>query len=307
MAEKPPPKKPANKPRTPPKKPGQKPKSEKKEPKSFSVSTLTGDNEGEKVFLYGRSGFGKTTSAAQIEGSVFIPLDDGARKIANPLTGKSVEAINGVEDWDDLRAAVQQAPDLLPKKGTLVLDTITRAQPLAEAWVVENVSLEKGGRAKNLEAFGFGKGYRHVLDQFRCLLSDLDGVVRSGRNVVLIGQLDQAVVANPEGADYLQEVPKLIENKQGPVRTEVCEWCDQIARVGYLDTEVEKDNAESKVGKVRGSGERAIYAGGAQHFIAKSRPVKGVRIPSIVSFEDETDDSFWQYLFNGAQPPEEGG
>lgn len=292
-----------SKPKAPPK-PG-KPSQQQREAKSFSITPLTGDNEGEKILNYAKSGTGKTTLAAQIDGAVFIPLDDGARKIANPITGKPVSAITGVETWDDLRDAVQQAPNLIPEKGTLVIDTITRAQPLAEQWVVDNVKLEKGGRAKNLEAFGFGKGYRHVLEQFRCLLSDLDQVIRSGRNVLLLAQLDQTVVANPEGADYYEEVPKLIENKQGPVRTEVCEWCDQIMRLGYLNREVEKESAESRVGKVSGDAERAIYTGGAMHFIAKSRPINGNRIPPIVSFESEQDDSVWQYILHGATPPEE--
>lgn len=294
---------PARKPKALPK-PG-KPAEAKRETKSFSVTPLTGQGEGEKVLAYAKSGTGKTTLAAQIEGAVFIPLDDGARKIANPITGEPVNAIPGVESWNDLRDAVQQASTLLPKGGTLVVDTITRALPLCEQWVVDNVKLEKGGTAKNLEAFGYGKGYRHVLEQFRCLLTDLDAVIRSGRNVVLLAQLDQTVVANPEGADYYEEVPKLIENKQGPVRTEVCEWCDQIMRIGYLNREVEKESAESRVGKVQGDAERAIFTGGAMHFIAKSRPINGNRIPPIVSFENEQDDSVWQYILHGATPPEE--
>ena len=304
-----PPKKPTSpksKPKAPPKKPGSS-NAPKKEAKSFKAAPLSGDNEGEKVMLFAKSGSGKTTAAAQIKNAVFIPLDDGARKVVNPTTKQPVNAIDPeqIEDWDDLRAAVQQATEYVPEGGTLVIDTITRAQPLAENWVVQNVKTEKGGQAKNLEAFGFGKGYRHVLDQFRLLLTDLDKVIRSGRNVVLIGQLDQTVVANPEGADYYCEVPKLIENKMGPVRTEVCEWCDQVWRIGYLNMEVEKESSDSKVGKVSGDVERAIFTGSALHYLAKSRPINGNTLPAIVSFETPEDDSIWQYAFEGATPPEE--
>ena len=279
-------------------------------PKSFSVAPLTGDNEGEKIVLYGKSGSGKTTLASQVENAVFIPLDDGARKIVNPLTMEPVSAIAGVEDFQDLRDACRQVPDLIPDGGSLVIDTITRVQPLAEQWVVENVTLEKGGQAKNLEAFGFGKGYRHVLDQFRLLLTDLDAVIRSGRNVILLAQLDQSIVPNPAGTDYYEEVPKLIENKQGPVRTEVCEWADHVIRLGYLGMDVEKDDKDARVGKVQGDSERAVHTGGALHFMAKTRPVSRnrkapYRIPPVIGFENEQDSSLWQFVFDGAEIPEE--
>lgn len=283
-----------------PKKLTTKPVQAKHVPKTFAVGPLTGDGEGEKVLIYGRSGAGKTTLAAQVAGNVFIPLDDGARKVHNPLTGKPVQAISGVDTWDDLRDAISQAVTLLAKGGSLTIDTTTRAQPLAEAWIVDNIRLEKGGHANNIEHFGYGKGYRHELDQFRCLLSDLDRVVRSGRNVILLAQLDQAIVPNAAGADYYQEAPKMIENKSGPVRTEICEWCDQILRIGYLNSEVERDTKEAKAGKITGDAERAVYSGGAQHYIAKSRPINGHRLPPVVSFDSPEDDSLWQYLLHGA-------
>ena len=285
-----------------PSKPGSKPQ-EKREAKTFSVAPLGGEGEGEKVLIYGKSGNGKTTLAAQIPDAVFIPLDDGARKIVSPITKKPVNALVGVETWGDLRDAVQQARTQIPEKGSLVIDTITRAQPLAEQWVVEHTPLERGGQAKNLEAFGFGKGYRHVLDEFRLLLTDLDAIVRTGRHVVLLAQLDQSIVSNPGGADYYQDVPKLIENKQGPVRSEVCEWVDQIVRVGYLNAEFSKDHTDAKVAKVQGDAERAVYSGGAQHFLAKSRLLnQGYRLPPIISFENEADNALWQYILEGAVP-----
>lgn len=302
MAGKPPTKK--TPPKAPPKakaKPNVLGKADKaRAPKTFGITPLCGDGDGEKILIYGRSGLGKTTLAAQVPNNVFIPLDDGARKIANPLTGNPVDAITGVEDFNDLRDATRQASKLLPDGGTLTIDTVTRVLPLVEAWVVENISTEKSGKAKNLEAFGYGKGYRHVLDQWRLWLTDLDHVIRSGRNVMLLGQLDQAVVPNPAGLDYYEEVPKLTENKMGPIRTETCEWVDHVIRLGLLDGEVEKDNEDARAGKITGDGERAIFTGGAQHFIAKSRPIKGHTLPPVIGFETPADNSLWQFVFEGA-------
>lgn len=269
-------------------------------PKTFAVKPLTGAGEGEKILLYGESGVGKTTLAGQVPNAVVVPIDDGARKIVNPMTGEALMAITGVEDFDDLRDAVQQASSLVPENGALVLDTLTRIQPMIEAWVIENVPLEKGGKAKNLEAFGFGKGYRHCLDQHRLLMTDLDNLMRTGRNVVLLAQLDQTTVPNAGGTDYLKDVPKLIENKQGPIRTEWCEWVDHIFRVGYLDQEVSKDHKEARAGKAGGETERAVYTGGAQWFQAKSRPINGYRLPPVIGFEFPEDNSVWQFVLEGA-------
>lgn len=268
--------------------------------KSFAVAPLSGSNEGEKILIYGKSGLGKTTLASQIPGAVFLPIDDGARKINNPLTGQPVNAITGIEDWQDVRDAVQQSVKLIPERGALVVDTITRCQNLAEDWVVANVQTEKGGVARNFEAFGFGKGYRHSLEQFRLLLSDLDALIRSGRHVILLAQLDQDRIPNTAGVDYIADVPKLVENKQGPIRTEICEWCDHIVRLGFLDVDVVKDHEDARTGKTRGDDRRALFTGGAQHFIAKSRPINGHRLPPIIGFENEADNSLWQFALEGA-------
>jgi len=291
----------------PPSKPGTpSPGKAKREVKSFSVAPLSGNDEGEKMLIYGQSGLGKTTLAAQIPNAVFIPIDDGARKIYNPLTNQPVNAIHGVEDWDDLRDAVHQAPNLIEKGGALVIDTLTRCQNLAEDWVVENVPLEKGGKAKNFEAFGFGKGFRHELDQFRLLLSDCDALIRSGRHVILLCQLAQENVANAGGVDYISDVPKLNENKQGPIRTEVCEWCDHVVRIGFLDLDVVKDHDHARAGKSKGDDTRALFTGGAQHFLGKSRPINGHRLPPVIGFEHEADNSLWQFALEGATAGEGG-
>lgn len=270
--------------------------------KTFSIAPWDSAAEGQKIILYGKSGVGKTTLATLFPDPVFIGLDDGGRRIHNPKTGKPVNAIAGVDTYQDTRDAIQQSLGLVPVGGTLVIDTVTRLEALAERHVLETVKTEKGGTAANLLAYGWGGGYRHLLDHIRLVLSDLDPLIRGGRNVVLLAQLAQATLSNSEGSDYSEDGPKLYHSKTVSLRTEVCEWADSVLRIGYADTRVEKENIQARAGKIVGDATRAIFSGGALWYVAKCRPINGKKLPPIVSFEHEQDDSLVQMLFNGAIP-----
>jgi len=291
---------PAAKKLTVPKTPVPKNAEQQHKAKSFSLAEWTNEGQGQKLVIYGKSGIGKTTLAAQLQNAVFIGLDDGGRHIHNPLTNKPVKAISGITSFLDLRDALGQN-GLFPDDCTIVVDTFTKCQELIEAHVVEHVAKEKGGNAKNLNDFGWGDGFRHVYEHARLILSDLDAHIQAGRNVILLCQLDQITVANSAGADFLEDGPKLQQNRKGSIRTEVCEWADHVCRIGYLDFQVLKGESQ-KTGKVASQDEtRAVFTGGAPHFIAKSRPINGYRIPPIISFDGPEDNALWQFLFEGAQ------
>lgn len=267
--------------------------------KTFSIKTWTDADEGEKITLYAKSGTGKTTLAAMSPNAVFFPLDDGGRKITNPLTGKPIQAIDGITDYQDIRDALHQ-DNLFTDDCTIVFDTITKLEEIMEPYIFRHYK-QKGATVTAMRQYGWD-GPAHVLDCFRLLLTDLDAHVRKGRNVILLSQLGQITVANAEGVDYLEDGPRVSHNKQYSVRSEVCEWADHVFRLGYLNFSVAKDNDNSKAGKVQGAdATRAVFTGGAQHYIAKSRPIDGYRIPPIISFEHAGDDSLMKYLFEGAR------
>jgi hypothetical protein len=270
--------------------------------KTFTSAPWHDDAEGTKIVLYGKSGIGKTTLSAQIENAVFIGLDDGGRKIANPLTGKPITAISGIQSFEDIRDAIHQT-NLIPEGGTLVLDNLTKLESFIEPYIFANYTAgSRGERVTNMRKYGWD-GPAHVLDVFRLLLTDLDGLIRTGRNVVLLAQLGQITVANAEGSDYLEDGPKLVHNKQYSVRTDVCEWADHVFRIGYQTLQTAMDSDKAKVAKITSDDtSRAVFTSGAQYFIAKTRPIGGKWLPPVVSFGAPNDDSLWQMTFNGAIP-----
>lgn len=268
-------------------------------PKTFSIQTWSDANEGEKIVMYSKSGVGKTTLASLVPNTVFFGLDDGGRKVIHPVTGERLKVVPGIEGFQDIRDALHQ-DNLYGDDTTIVFDTATKLEEIMEPYIFQNYK-QKGATVTAMRQYGWD-GPAHVLDCFRLLLTDLDAHVRKGRNVILLAQLGQITVANAEGVDYLEDGPRVSHNKQYSVRSEMCEWADHVFRLGYLNFNVSKDNDNAKTGKVQGGdATRAVFTGGAQHYIAKSRPIDGYRIPPVVSFEHHADDSLWKYVFEGAR------
>lgn len=250
---------------------------------------------------------GKTTLASMAPGAVFIGLDDGGRKIFDPKTGKQLQRIPQVVSFQDVRDAVRQ-PDLFTPGSTIVVDTVTKADELAEGYTLDHVRNDRNETMKSLEEYGFGKGYKHQCETMRLLLADLDGPVARGVNVILLAQQGQATISNLAGTDYSEDGPLLTSQpKAGPnVRGEYCAWVDYIFRIGHPDVSVLKAGKTATKGKVSGSTERVIYTSKQLHYVAKSRPLSdGAKMPEVVSFSSESDDSLWQILFHGARPETE--
>ena len=271
--------------------------------KKFSVRALTGEGEGEKVLLYAVSGMGKTTLAQQAPNPIFIALDDGARKIRHPKTGEPINAVgdddNPVETFQDVRDTLHQ-PGLFPKGSTCVIDNVTVLQEWAERHMLKTIRTQKGHEAENIVAYGYNKGYTHLYDTMKLILSDLDSLVRGGVNIVLVAQRKPAKESNPGGTDYTCDGPNLC-TRDPSVRALYTEWADHVLRIGYLNAFVEKANKDATKGKISGGSERAIYVVGEPWFIAKSRTIR----EPVVSFSEPGDDSTWRFVFPDAYPAPE--
>lgn len=280
--------------------------------KTFQVAVWDGAGEGEKIIGYADSGMGKTTLASMLPTPVFAGLDDGGRKIRNPITGEPLKNIPGIETFGDFRAAVQQ-PDLFDDYETLVVDTGTILESWALNWVLENVlgGDNNTNRMKNIEQYGWGKGHRHLYDTMRLPLADFDTLVRRGKNICILCQMQQVSIANASGEDYLCDAPKLApkHGKQTPsIWGMWVEWADHVFRISNEGVVAAKDDAKAKIAKATSTGNRIINIHAPEvHYKAKSRSIP----PSVpvVSFSDPADDSIWKFLFGECwrNIPVEGG
>ena len=185
-----------------------------------------------------------------------------------------------------MRSALQQR-ELYVDYETVVIDTVTIMQDLAETHVVETIPTEGGAKVKNLMGYGYNKGYKHLYNVMKLILQDCNILINSGKNVILIAQGVSHNVPNPGGQDFLRLGPRLHVDKTWSVEALYCEWADHILLVGYHDNVVGKDK------KIVGSTTRAVFVQPEPHFRAKSRTIH----EPVVSYQDDEDNSIWTFVF----------
>ena len=218
----------------------------------------------ERICLVGPGGIGKTTLSASAPGPVaFFDLDGSLPVLGDQLAEYDIKVVSGITTWDELRTALGN--DGWDDIKTVVIDSATKAEELATAWVLKNVPHEKGHRVSRIEDYGYGKGYGHVYDTFMNLLGDLDQHIRAGRHVNLVCHDCVTNVPNPSGDDWIRYEPRLQSPASGKwsIRLRVREWVDHLLFLGYDVAVVD--------GKGRGDSERTIYPNEMPHCMAKSR------------------------------------
>ena len=226
-------------------------------------------SDGHRIQIYGPGGIGKTTLAASAPAPVaMIDLDQSLSRLRAKLDKmaltKTLQVVEGVQTWANLRAMLA-APGW-DKIKTIVIDSITVAEELAVAYTLATVMKERGDKARNIEDYGYGKGYQHIYETFLPLLADLDTHTRAGRHVILVAHECNSNVPNPMGADWIRYEPRLQTSASGKasIRLRLKEWVDHVLYVGY-DVDVSKDK------KAKGSGTATLYPSELPYFMAKSR------------------------------------
>lgn len=269
------------------------PRAAARAPKTFSVKPWTGDNEGEKIVIYGNEGMGKSSLALLLPDTVWFGFDDGARKLRHPVTGQPVSVVDGVDDFYDFLDALATT-DLYTGVKTVVIDTITKLQDLADEYMFDQIKTEKGIRVTSIEGYGYGKGYRHAVEVLTKVLQDVEvRLIKRGINVVILAQSSAVGMPNAEGLDFLVEGPKLHHSKNHSCRQQLCEWADHVLRIGFATNVVAGEQGATKGKVLSRDTDRVIYTSTARHAAGKSRTLK----EPVISFGDAADDSLWQFLF----------
>lgn len=183
-----------------------------------------------RIMMIGVEGVGKSTAGASMPNPLFICGESG-------LVGPQFAEVQSFtpENWGEI---LQFLDELATNKGdfkTVVVDTLDWVEPMLYSHVCT-----KNGH-KNIEDFGYGKGYVVAQQEARQLLMRLDRLNADGMNILLLCHSQIKTVNNPVGDNYDHFESKLNAKISGIFR----EWCDCVL-FAQFDMYTRKDGMRSK-------------------------------------------------------------
>ena len=204
-----------------------------------------------KTVIYGTEGVGKSTLASNFPEPLFIDVEGGTSQM-------DVRRIELNTNWDDLLSTVAEVmrnPDICR---TLIIDTADSAETLCIKHILQKYN------QKSIEAFGYGKGYTYIGEEWTRLMMYLDSVIEKGINVVLIAHAKQRKIELPEQTGAFDHWEMKLSKQVAPI---LKEWADLLLFCNYKTFVV---TTESNSKKAQG-GKRVMYTSHNPVYDAKNR------------------------------------
>lgn len=183
-----------------------------------------------RIMMIGVEGVGKSTAGASMPNPIFVCGESG---LVGPQFADTPSFTP--ENWGEI---LQFLDELAKEPGdfkSVVIDTMDWVEPMLYAHVC------KANHHKNIEDFGYGKGYVVAQQEARQLLVRLEKLNTMGMNVLLLCHSQIKTVNNPAGDNYDHFESKMNAKISGLFR----EWCDCVL-FAQFDMYTKKDGMRSK-------------------------------------------------------------
>lgn len=204
-----------------------------------------------KVVLYGPEGIGKTTFAARFPDPLFIDTEGGS-------DAYDLARLPAPTSWAMLEGELRQVIADPSCCRTLVLDTLDWAERLCREALLQRT------KKNSIEAFGYGKGYVYLAEDFARLLALLEQVRAAGVHVVCTAHAALRKFEQPdEMGSYDRWELKLSKN----VAPLVKEWSDLLLFANYKTLVVRSETGRDKAQ----GGSRVLYTSHHPCWDAKNR------------------------------------
>ncbi len=207
-----------------------------------------------RLIIGGTEGIGKTTFASGAPKPIFLESEDGSGQL-------NVARFPPVKHWKDLAHAVDLLVGETHDYQTLVIDTIDWFEPLCWAFICGR------DQKKNIESYGYGKGYTAALDEWRAgFIRQLERLKPKRIHVVMLAHSYVKTFKNPQGADYDRYQLALHDKASGALR----QWCTAVLFANYETWSVKQDEDDRK-GKGISTGARYLHTERTAAYDAKNR------------------------------------
>jgi len=216
-----------------------------------------------RILIYGVHKIGKSTFAAMAPDPIFVPTEDGA-------DGIDVDKFPLAESYDDFMANLTTLATEEHDYGTAVIDSADWLEPLVWGRVIkERPRTEKGVEVKDIDDYGYGKGFGYATSWWSEVLKALNYLrLKRQMNVVVIAHAKIERFESPTTDAYDRYSPKL--HKQANAMLQ--EWADDILFANYRTYTRSEDMGFNKERAVAtGSGERVLFTTERPAHIAGNR------------------------------------
>lgn len=224
-----------------------------------------------RVILHAKSGWGKTSFAAQIPGRIFLMageetglwtlMDSG--QVADDIPHFPTPAAAKHElETALLELAIKEHPHK-----ALVIDSIT----MVERFLHEKVCQEKyKGDWSDFNAYGADQAMKTAANEWDSILVNLDRLREKGMGIFLIAHSEVVNFKNPNGPDYERWAAAVSKHSW----KKLMNWADMVLFGDfetYVDKQrVDKNDAQTK-GKARGGETRTLLTEWRATHDAKNR------------------------------------
>lgn len=223
-----------------------------------------------KLILYGKGGIGKTTFAASAPSPIFLAPDQDEQCDASFLPTP--------HKWEDALAYIEALRTDEHGYETFVIDTIDLLESLAVHYVCQRddgqappgykrpLRLMVDGKPM-IENYGYGSGWKTVLEEFRLLVAALDRLRNErGMHLILLAHEHAAREKNEAGDDYSVITPSLNKLNVGLLYN----W-SSACLYGSYETLLLAPAEDGRRAKVSATGKRVLHTGRTSAHLAKNR------------------------------------
>jgi hypothetical protein len=206
-----------------------------------------------RTILYAPEGIGKTTFGASAPGAIFLGAEEGSAQL-------DVTRFPSPQTWTEVFDAIRLLTNETHDFKTLVVDTLDWIEPLCWAHIC------KRDNKKDVEDYGYGKGYQAALEEWRLFLGALERMRKAKPiNVLMLAHSWIKPFKNPAGDDFDRYELKLNNKAAGLLK----EWADDVLFANY--EQFGKKDERTK--RVRGvdTGARIIFTERRAAYDAKNR------------------------------------